>query len=86
MLVSMKYNELIKMLKSSTDEYCPGLYDFINGNIDAREEIDSLTFIKFVVLIEEKVKVEFEDEKLSLSYFKNIDELLNYVSYLEKEK
>lgn len=50
----MQVAEILKLLEKSEEEYCDALSDFIGGNDSAKDGIDSLTFIKFVVLLEEK--------------------------------
>jgi len=43
------------------------------------ETIDSITFIKMIVALEEEFEFEFEDEMLSVSKINNINDLANYV-------
>ena len=41
--------------------------------------IDSITFIKIIVLLESEFDIEFEDEKLLFSAFPTIQSMINYV-------
>lgn len=43
------------------------------------ELIDSITFVKMVVALEGEFDFEFEDEMLSVSKIKKVEDLLNYV-------
>ena len=43
------------------------------------ESIDSITFVKIVVALEEAFNFEFEDEMLSVSKIEKIEDLINYV-------
>ena len=52
----MQAAEILKLLEKSEEEYCDDLSDFIKGNDLAKDGIDSLTFIKFVVLLEEEMQ------------------------------
>lgn len=40
---------------------------------------NSIGYIKFIVEIEKQLNIEFEDDMLNISYFKNIGELLCYL-------
>ncbi len=40
---------------------------------------NSIGYIRFIVEIENKFDIEFEDEMLNISYFKNISQLLRYL-------
>lgn len=40
---------------------------------------NSIGYIKFIVEIENRLNIEFEDDMLNISYFKNISELLCYL-------
>ena len=46
---------------------------------------DSITFIKFILEVEEKFKIEFEDEMLRISSFSSIREMIRYIE-LEVDK
>lgn len=41
--------------------------------------LDSITFIKLIVKLEEKFNFEFDDEKLLLNAFANRNELYGYI-------
>lgn len=41
--------------------------------------LDSITFIKLIVKLEEKFNFEFDDEKLLLNAFASRDELYEYI-------
>lgn len=43
------------------------------------ELIDSITFIKMVVQLEETFSFEFEDEMLSVSKIEKVEDLVDYV-------
>ncbi len=79
----MQAAEILQLLEKSEEEYCDDLRDFIRGNNLAKDGIDSLTFIKFVVLLEEEKNIEFDDDKLSLECFEDIKSLIDYIALLE---
>lgn len=81
----MQAAEILKLLEKSEEEYCDDLSDFIKGNDSAKDGIDSLTFIRFVVLLEEDKNIEFDDDKLSLECFENARSLINYITLLENK-
>lgn len=41
--------------------------------------INSISFIKAIVLIEQEFDIEFEDDKLDFNYYNNINQLVSYV-------
>ena len=43
------------------------------------ESIDSITFVKIIVALEEEFGFEFEDEMLSFSKIASVEDLVNYV-------
>lgn len=79
----MQAAEILALLEKAEDEYCDALIDFIKGNDLAKDSIDSLTFIKFVVLLEEEKNIEFDDDKLSLECFENAEKLIKYITLIE---
>lgn len=81
----MQVAEILKLLEQSEEEYCDDLCDFIKGNDLARDGIDSLTFIKFIVLLEKVKNIEFDDNKLSLESFENARALIDYITSIENK-
>lgn len=82
----MKKEELIALVKKEEQGNFKSLIEFLKGDSTEKSNIDSLTFIEFVVMIEEEKEIEFEDDKLSLSNFENIQELIDYINHLEEVK
>lgn len=46
---------------------------------------DSLSYIELIVLLEEEFHIEIEDSILKLDYFKNIQELIEYIDMFRKD-
>lgn len=80
----MQKKELLEIVAGFKDEYCIDLINFIQGDASARDTIDSFTFIKFVVLVEECKGIEFEEDKLNIACFENVDNLIDYINLLEE--
>lgn len=79
----MQAAEILQLLEKSEEEYCDDLRDFIRGNDLAKEGIDSITFIKFIVLLEEEKNIEFDDDKLRPECFENARSLIEYITSIE---
>ena len=63
--------------------------DIDNMNPDenlAERGIGSIIFIKLIVLIEVEFEIEFEDDKLNISDFCNVNELIKYIESKVAEK
>lgn len=41
--------------------------------------LDSITYIKFLIMIENRYNIEFEDDKLAINSFKSIGELCQHI-------
>jgi Phosphopantetheine attachment site. len=49
------------------------------NDVNTLQSLDSLSFIKLVVELEQIFEIEFDDEMLSVDNFQTIDELSNYI-------
>ncbi|MEK4077379.1 acyl carrier protein [Paenibacillus amylolyticus] len=48
--------------------------------------VNSISFIKLVILIENEFDIQFEETKLDLSYFPTIREILEYIEQQSKSE
>lgn len=48
--------------------------------------MDSLNYIKSIVLLEEKFNIKFEDDYLDINQFKNIGDLVEYIKNSVNDK
>lgn len=57
---------------------CPDVVINVNSNF-TEIGVDSISFIKIIVDLEQKFGFEFDDEMLSFSAFPTIEAMINYV-------
>ena len=51
-------------------------------DIFAHEQFDSIEYVKFIVAIESKFDIEFEDEMLTIDTFHSINDIAVYIQSL----
>lgn len=64
-----------EIIKSQLDI---GKFDDLEMNL-SDSNIDSLSFVKIIIELEEKFGIEFEDEILVITHFKTFRDLYTYV-------
>jgi acyl carrier protein len=57
---------------------CPDMVFDVNSNFTVMG-VDSITFIKIIVALEQEFGFEFDDEMLLFSAFPTIETMINYV-------
>ena len=58
-----------------------GRNDFLEDNSDLTDiDLNSLIFIKFVVELEDKFNITFDEERLDYNSFSNLNELTKYIN------
>lgn len=71
-------NEVIEILKQlvihiDVEEY------FLDNDEMIGLGLDSITFIKMIIMLEEKFQFEFDDETLLSTYFDTLSKLIDYI-------
>ena len=67
--------EIINLIIKTGEVSCNVGKDTILEEVD----LDSITFITIIVELEKKYKIEFDDEKMLVSNYKTIGDLIEYV-------
>lgn len=71
-------NGVIELISQETKIIPPNK---LNGETTIEElNMDSISFIKLIVELEEKFEFQFDDEKLIYTAFKDIESIADYVS------
>ena len=47
--------------------------------------LNSLTFIKLIVLLEEEFDIQFDDDDLDIEKFETIESIIDYIKQLKQE-
>lgn len=67
--------EILKLLVAHTD-----VEEYFSKNDEMTGlDLDSITFIKMIVMLEEKFQFEFDDEMLFSTYFDTLQKLTEYI-------
>lgn len=78
-------NIFLEVMKSEFREYIDLEPEYICNNYTSI--IDSLVNIKFVIKLENEFEIEFDDDKLSLDSFSNLEQVTDYIqAKIEKNK
>lgn len=72
----MEYTKIITMIAETLEIK----EDELNCEADLREMgIDSISFIRIVIALENNLDFEFDDENLTVERFNTLQDLINYV-------
>ncbi len=77
--------QVIKILKENTGKTDIADTDIINGNFTDLG-INSLSFIKIVVALEEAFNVQFDDSQINFEMFGKIETITGLIEKMMKEK
>ena len=70
------YSKVFELLKSVLSQHRAEALNFQDGDING---MNSVEFIKFIVLIETEYDFEFYDDDLKMGNFKDYPDLVHYV-------
>ena len=75
--VSMTTNEIFQIVKESLELEQAEIQ--IKDSVE-QHAIDSLKYIQMIVALEEHFDIEFDDEMLGIQYFRDFEELVDYIA------
>lgn len=76
---------ILSIIKKNQDIFPESMLYYVQ-NDSHKDVLDSLNFIRLVVLIEDEFGIEFDDSMLNYNEFADYDLLINYISKLINDK
>ena len=81
--VQMNFDQIkMNILKIFNNEFEKDYGEQQLNDILVNEQFDSIEYVKFIVSIESKFEIEFDDEVLAIDTFRSIHDIAEYIQSL----